>query len=373
MPDFTTKLFAYLPFNRLKTWVKSQRNKALVTLLLASFALPSYAAVVLQYHHVSSDTPKSTSISPDQFRAHLQYLADNQFKVVPLSEIVDAIKHQQPMPDRAVAITFDDAFRDILTNAKPILDQFNFPYTIFVNPGVVEKNSKSNLTWDELKSLAEQNVIIANHGYYHDSLARKPSNINEQDWLTLQTELLLKSEQLIKEKTGANWRYFAYPYGEFTPALQTWLTEHGFVGFSQQSGAIGLTTDTSILPRFPVSQPYDKIASLRDKLNSLAFTISFDSAEQQTIFPYQEKRSSTFNIEVNDFNPNQVNCYVSGLGRQKLHWQDNTSFTINFSKPLPSGRVRSNCTAPSLSKPGRFYWYSKPWFVLKPNGEWYPL
>jgi len=40
---------------------------------------------------------------------------------------------------------------------------------------------------------------------------------------------------------------------------------------------------------------------------------------------------------------------------------------------LPIGRVRSNCTAPSISQPGRYYWYSKPWFILKAGKHWYPL
>ena len=76
---------------------------------------------------------------------------------------------------------------------------------------------------------------------------------------------------------------------------------------------------------------------------------------------------------IDDFNKSQLNCYISGLGRQEIHWHGDESFTIEFSAPLPSGRVRCNCTAPSLSEPGRFYWYSKPWFILKENGDWYPL
>ncbi len=64
------------------------------------------AAVILQYHHVSNDTPASTSISPEQFEAHMQYLADNSFRVVALSEIMNSITKQQPIPDKTVAITF---------------------------------------------------------------------------------------------------------------------------------------------------------------------------------------------------------------------------------------------------------------------------
>ena len=165
----------------------------------------------------------------------------------------------------------------------------------------------------------------------------------------------------------------AYPYGEYTPAIQQWIRENDFVAFSQQSGAVGLATDLTIVPRFPVSQPYDQLPSLRDKLNSLAFNITLQPAHQQTIYPVNQLTSVTFAVENDDFNKAQLSCYISGLGKQKVVWNGEESFTIDFSAPLPIGRIRCNCTAPSISEPGRYYWYSKPWFILKEGGQWYPL
>jgi peptidoglycan/xylan/chitin deacetylase (PgdA/CDA1 family) len=345
----------------------------LFVLLFTSFHFSSFAAVILQYHHVSDKTPASTSISPNQFETHLHYLADNNFNVVPLSELMNSIKKQQPIPDKTVAITFDDAYIDILTHAKPILDKFDYPFTIFINPAIVERGSKSYLSWAQLKTMAEQGVIIANHGMEHDSLARITEGLTETQWLEKQTTLLNDAEAIIQEKTGQSWRYFAYPYGEYTPAVQQWVKQNDFIAFSQQSGAVGLATDLTSVPRFPASKPYDRIASLRDKLNSLPFTMILNNENAQTIFEYNKTKSITFNVVVDDFNKSQVNCYISGLGRQELEWQENNSFVINFSSPLPIGRVRVNCTAPSISKPGRYYWYSKPWFILKEGKQWYPL
>ena len=335
--------------------------------------MTSFATVILQYHHVSETTPASTSISPDQFSLHMQYLKDNNFKVIPLSTLMQSIKQKQALPDKSVVITFDDAYLDILTNGKPILDQYDFPFTIFVNPSIVERNSPRYLSWQQLKAMADDGVIIANHGMKHDSLARIPDGMSEPEWLAENTQSLLAAEQLIKEKTGQSWHYFAYPYGEYTPNIQQWVKDNNFVGFSQQSGAVGLETDTTTIPRFPASQPYDQISSLRDKLNALPFNITLADENQQTLFKKGQSTSVTFNVEVDDFNPAQLNCYISGLGRQKIAWQGDEMFTINYSAPLPSGRVRCNCTAPSISEPGRYYWFSKPWFILKESGKWYPL
>jgi len=349
----------------------------LVAIFLFFFHSTSFGAVILQYHHVNDTTPKSTSITPAQFEVHMKYLQEHSFNVAPLSQIIDKIKKQQPLKDKTVAITFDDAYIDVLTNAKPLLDQFNYPYTIFVNPGVITRNEeRANshyLSWAQLKTLANDNVIIANHGFEHDSMTRVTDGLTQEQWLTKQTDLLLKAEDIIKDKTGQSWHFYAYPYGEYNPAIQSWAKENNFVAFSQQSGAVGLHTDLTSVPRFPASMPYDKISGLRDKLNSLPFNLQLQGENAETIFEYQQTSSVTFSIEADDFYKSGLNCYISGLGKQKIQWQGDSSFTINFSGDLPIGRVRCNCTAASISKPGRYYWYSKPWFILKEGGEWYHL
>lgn len=337
------------------------------------FSQITQSAVILQYHHVSDETPASTSISPIQFEAHLQYLADNNFTVISLSELMNTIRKQQPINDKTVVITFDDAYLDILTQGKPILDKFNYPFTIFINPNIVDRKPQGYLSWEQLKAMGDSGVIIANHGLEHDSLARIVHNTTDKNWRETLTNDLLAAEQIIEEKTGQSWRYFAYPYGEFTPEIQQWLKDIDFIAFSQQSGAVSLATDLTNVPRFPASKPYDKISSLRDKLYSLPFIMSFDSENAQTIFTQDELKSVTFNIEVEDFHKSQLNCYVSGLGKQKIEWKTDKSFTINFNKPMHTGRIRCNCTAPSISQPGRYYWYSKPWFVLTNEHKWYPL
>jgi hypothetical protein len=238
---------------------------------------------------------------------------------------------------------------------------------------MIGKNYAGFLTWQQLKLMAAQGTIIANHGFEHDSLARIPQGISEQQWFKKQTKLLIEAEQLIRANTGQNWQYLAFPFGEFTPAVQEWLTDLDYIGFTQQSGAVGLATNLSAVPRYPVSAPYDQIPRLIDKLNSLPFTITLSGEHAKTVHKYQQSKSITFDIIVDDFHPTQLNCYISGLGKQKIEWLNQKSFKIIYSKPLPVGRVRCNCTAPSISEPGQFYWYSKPWFVLEENGNWYPL
>ena len=69
-------------------------RKLLASILLAVTALNSPQgwansadnAVILLYHHVSSTTPASTSVTPSVFEEHLQYLAEG-FKVISLEQV----------------------------------------------------------------------------------------------------------------------------------------------------------------------------------------------------------------------------------------------------------------------------------------------
>ena len=131
-----------------------------------------------------------------------------------------------------------------------------------MNPSLVGSNPKHYLDWQQLKSMADDGAIIANHGWHHDSLARTPDGLTSDKWLAQYEQDLQRAEQAILANVGQSYRYFAYPYGEYNPEIQSWLKQNQYVGFSQQSGAVGINADLSAIPRFPASKPYDKLPAL---------------------------------------------------------------------------------------------------------------
>ena len=107
-----------------------------ILVIPAAWAEGADNAVILLYHHVSGSAPASTSVTPEVFEQHIQYLADG-YNVISLEHAVNALKSEKRLPERAVVITFDDGYRSIYDNAHPILARHGMPYTVFINPQII--------------------------------------------------------------------------------------------------------------------------------------------------------------------------------------------------------------------------------------------
>jgi hypothetical protein len=128
-------------------------------------------AVILLYHHVSSTTPASTSVTPVLFEQHLQHLADG-YNVISLEQAVKALKAGELLPERAVVITFDDGYRNIYDNAHPMLLKYAMPYTVFVNPQLIGKHSHQ-LNWQQVAEMEKGGAQFANHTSHHRHLLER--------------------------------------------------------------------------------------------------------------------------------------------------------------------------------------------------------
>lgn len=106
--------------------------------------------VILMYHRVAKTTidPWGLSVDPANFAQHVRILAETR-RPVPLDWLAGEIVAGR-RPQRAVAITFDDAYRDVLENAKPVLDEHGVPATVFVVTGAL--GSPDGFWWDRLAS-----------------------------------------------------------------------------------------------------------------------------------------------------------------------------------------------------------------------------
>lgn len=324
--------------------------------------------VVLLYHHVAEDTPRITSVTAAQFESHLAYLADNGFTVWPLTRAVAALDGGEPIPDKTVVITFDDAYTDIRTHAAPLLEERGWPFTVFVATKAVDEGHGGIMNWDELRDIAERGATLANHGHGHDHLIRRRDGESDDEWLARVRGDIETGARRLREETGMDNRLFAWPYGEYNQALDALAEDLGLVAFTQASGAVGAGYDVQRLPRFPVAGDYADLETLAQRFDALPLPVRDVEPAEPERDADDRRPTLSFTLGAGNYRRDDLRCFVSGQGAVTPE-RAGSVVTIRAERPLPPGRSRYNCTAPSKDG-GRYYWYSHPWFLPKASGQW---
>jgi peptidoglycan/xylan/chitin deacetylase (PgdA/CDA1 family) len=110
--------------------------------------------VILLYHRVaeSQSDPHSLCVTPQHFAEHLEVLRQ-QSQPMRLRQLAGALSSGERLR-LAVAVTFDDGYADNLYNAKPLLERYDIPATVFVTAGYV--GSSREFWWDEIDRLLLQ-------------------------------------------------------------------------------------------------------------------------------------------------------------------------------------------------------------------------
>lgn len=338
--------------------------------LLSSVAWAAPGSVaILQYHHIGDDTPRVTSVTAEELEAHFAWLKDNNFTVMSLAEIQRRFENGESVPKYTAAITIDDGWRNVYREGLEVFKKYNYPFTIFVNPKLMREASSQYMGWEQLRELQKYGAHIANHSNSHWHMTWRYQDESEQAWRERVLADVLDAQAEIDEHLGEQPRQFAYPYGEYDVALEKMLAEHGFIAFGQHSGPWTRYSPSTSIPRFPASAQYANLETLATKLKSLGLPLV--SAEPKEMLVASDNVTPSFRVEVtstDDFNPSQMNCFAGGDVLQP-QWHGNT-FTVQLNKELPIGRSRVNCTVPSLSQQGRFYWYSHPFIRADQTGRW---
>lgn len=115
--------------------------------------------LVVMYHGVTvqSYTPAVwTQLPVYSFRRQLEFLLKH-YQIVTLDDLVRAVCGEQPLPERAALITFDDGVKNNFTVAYPILREYGVPATIFLTMDLI--GSDEFLWFDELYLLIREGLL----------------------------------------------------------------------------------------------------------------------------------------------------------------------------------------------------------------------
>jgi peptidoglycan/xylan/chitin deacetylase (PgdA/CDA1 family) len=115
-------------------------------------------AIILVYHRVAdlSLDPQRLRVSPQNFAEHLEILT-KYCDPMSLCQLNGVLSDGQ-LPHNPVALTFDDGYADNLAQAKPLLERYSIPATVFVTAGQV--GSGREFWWDELERIFLQSSVL---------------------------------------------------------------------------------------------------------------------------------------------------------------------------------------------------------------------
>jgi peptidoglycan/xylan/chitin deacetylase (PgdA/CDA1 family) len=320
--------------------------------MLTTCAAADGKAVILVYHHVATDTPASTSVSPDQFERHLAYLEEHDFTVWPLSRVLDALAENQPVPARTVALTFDDAYESVRSTAWPALRRRGWPFAVFVTSDPVDLGRSPYMTWPELSELAQAGVEIGIHGATH----HHPHDMTRDEFRAD----LNKAQARIVAMAGTAPRVYAYPYGEFDATLERIVHEEGLFGVGQQSGVASMHSNLTSVPRFPISTRFAGMNDFALRVNARPLRVNV--IEPESRIRRTGERNPRLVLESHEYAPEVVSCFANTGVPVTVTLIDDSRFAVQADGEISSGRSKYTCTAPSAD--GKSYaWYSHLWIA----------
>ncbi len=307
------------------------------------------------YHRFGDDRYPSTNISVEKFEEQLKFLKDNDFKVISLSQALEALTNKK-LNGKVAVITIDDAYKSFYTNGWPLLKKYGFSATIYVNTETI--GAGDFMDWKQIKKIKEAGIEIGNHSHAHPYFL---NDYNKKDFI----DDLNLSQKEFEEHLNELPTSYAYPYGEWNSNMTEALAALGFSSaVAQNSGVIYSGSPRFSLPRFPMSNDYADMETFTEKLNVNALEVlevktyttgSMGSEEKpQLVLGFKEGALDIKNTQV-FIQGNETNKSISVI-RDGL-----VQLTVSPKTPLTRRRTLFTITIPD--RDGQWHWYSYVWVI----------
>jgi peptidoglycan/xylan/chitin deacetylase (PgdA/CDA1 family) len=247
--------------------------------------------VILMYHRVAnlSSDFYSLAVSPDHFAQHLEYIRRACYPMS-LIDLADAVQ-EHSLPNRAVAITFDDGYSDNFSQARPLLQAAQIPATVYVSSDYID--SSREFWWDDLERI----LLTSTHLPGHLRISIQGQNYEWPTTSTKQRELACRNlHQLLQplptiERNSllaelAHWAGLEQAgrpdYRAMTSAELIELGQNGLIDIG------GHTVTHPVLSSLAPDEQYAEIVNGRKRLEELlgepvrTFTYPFGTAQDFT-------------------------------------------------------------------------------------------
>lgn len=210
----------------------------------------------LAYHEVQRDVrdfPDPFAVDAGALVKQFEWLRGNGYTPVSLDDIINARNGGKPLPEKAVLLSFDDAYRSFYTRVYPLLREFRYPAIVGVvgkwadtgrgepAPAADKAATPDSLfaTWPQLREMAASGLVeMASHTYdlHRGVLANPQGNLqpaattriysavnrsyeSDASWRARTSADLARNADTIARETGRRPRAIIWPYGSYNNEL----------------------------------------------------------------------------------------------------------------------------------------------------------
>lgn len=183
---------------------------------------------VINYHKIEPEVDIGiTSRHPDRFERDLQLLAKEGYQTLTFHDLAAGIS----VPEKALIITFDDAYESTYTFALPRMSNYGFRGVVYVPVAYIGKTNDwdvqfagkiyKHLSHEQLREMSEKGFELGSHGLTHRLL-------RSMDAAELGAELV-QSKQILENISGAPILSISYPFGRYNRRILQLSAEAGYL------------------------------------------------------------------------------------------------------------------------------------------------
>ena len=212
---------------------------------------------ILMYHSIQpvpkTEVMRSLHVHPRSFALQMSILKLLGYRGCSISEAVGALRSGST--ERLVALTFDDGYKNFLSNALPTLQRYKFSGTVYVVSDLVDTFNR----WDENKGITRNDLMnfrdlefcssegieIGCHSASHLSLTGNGINLTHE----------IKLAKLsLENNLGCSIDSFCYPFGHFNKQTEQAVKDYGFKSATTMTRSKASALDNVFrLPRIPIT------------------------------------------------------------------------------------------------------------------------
>jgi len=205
---------------------------------------------ILTFHAI--DNRKSViSISPTIFRFGIDLVHSTGYQVLNSITTLQSLNNRNLHTNPAIAITFDDGYESVYTQAFPMIQRLGMKATVFLTVGsstsknsdlrLKPQNNRRMLSWREIREMHSYGIEFGAHTLTHPDLTRIS--------IARATTEIIDSKQRIEDALSTEVSCFAYPFGSYNQNILEIVKSNFLCAYTTKLGLASSTNDVFTLKR----------------------------------------------------------------------------------------------------------------------------